>query len=182
MVERLSVVPYFPESSPSGLLIPDKRTNREEDLPRIFGADVKSLTQSKLVELGILPKGSKLDFLNSPKIHTYVEEDGTVKESDAIYFLEQVIGEHGILVSLLAPYSLTTRHQHKHPILENYHAITGVSFLTLGDDVVELSLNKRESIEVPLNTEHQLRTREKPAFILIVMKNAGLVDRKAWHS
>ncbi len=168
-------------SAPDAKLItPDKRRIKAEELPRIFGIDVKLHTKTKLVGLGIISEESELPFLEDPIIHTYKLEDGTIISSDSQYFLETVIGKDGVLASFLPPFSRTSEHMHEHPIKEIYNKIAGQSLVNVGNEAIALN-DGMESVEVPINTEHQVLTRESPAFILIVMKNAGIVPRDQWH-
>lgn len=168
----------------SGLLVPEKREVNARELPEIFGIDVRLRTQRELTALGILPEGSELQFQERPNIHKYmvIDQDGKniVVESDGQYFLETVMGEHGVLASYLPPKSHTTEHEHHSPITEIYIQIAGESQAYVGSKEVSLSAGM-SPIEVPLDTEHQVFTDGTPAFMLIVMKNAGLVPRDQWH-
>lgn len=171
-----------PEES---LLAPDKKLVKASDLPQIFGVDVELLSQERLVALGVLPEGSKLKLQEDPMIHTYKVkgEDGRdiVVTSHGQYFLETVIGKHGILASYLPPNSRTSEHEHNLPIEEVYEQIAGESLVAVGNEVI-LFRAGMASIKVPVNTAHQVVTGEqKPAFVLIVMRNAGLVPRSQWH-
>lgn len=167
----------------NNLVTPDRKKIIAGDLPGIFGVDVRLLTQAELIRLGILPKGSELKFRNDPIIHTYrgIDDDGNIIEieSDSQYFLETVIGEDGVLASYLPPFSRTSEHEHE-AIREKYKQIAGQSIVNVGNEKVNLR-SGMESIEVPLNTEHQVLTGEEPAFILIIMSKAGLVPRDQWH-
>lgn len=167
----------------NNLVVPDRRKIASGELPGIFGVDVRLLTQEELIRLGILPKGSELIFLNDPIVHTYkdIDDNGNIIEtkSDGQYFLETVIGEDGVLASYLPPYSMTSEHEHE-AIKEKYKQIAGQSFVNVGNEKVNLN-SDMGYIEVPLNTEHQVLTEEKPSFILIVMSKAGLVPRDQWH-
>ncbi len=167
----------------NNLVTPDRRKITSGELPIIFGVDIRLLTQNELIRLGILPKEGKLQFHDNPIVHTYtdINDNGEIIkiESDGQYFLETVIDEDGVLASYLPPFSRTSEHEHI-TIKEKYKQIAGQSIVNVGDE--EINLNAAmESIEVPLNTEHQVMTGAKPAFILIVMPKAGLLPRDQWH-
>lgn len=183
MIERFSGVSLvenrvrYVESNGS-LIVPD-RTMHKRDLPHIFdGQDIELLVKSKLKELGFTPgnevEDRMLSLLEHPLIHKYPTGDSPAK-----YFMEVIMGKDAILASYLPPKSKTHPHPHskEHGILEGYHHIGGEAILYLGSDPHKL----KTSEEVPMDTFHQLEAGEKPAFTLIIMKNAGLVDRKNWH-
>lgn len=174
---------FKPDSS--GLLIPDKRKVMAEELPDIFGVDVGLLTQNKLIELRLIPPASKLDLWKNPITHTYESKDAqgniVTTESDGQYFKEIDIGEHFILVSYLPPFSWTSEHDHSDPIKETYYQIAGESFVRMGSEQ-EVSLISGKFLEVLSNTEHQSRTKENPAFTLIVMDKAALFSRDKRHN
>lgn len=169
----------FVESN-SGMLIPDKTMHRAELFDRFGGLNIEQLTRLKLNELGFVPRNETesrmLEFFDVPLIHRYPSGD-----SPARYFMEVIMGEHAILASYLPPNSMTSNHKHsaKYKILEDYHVTGGESSLRLNSEIRELRCGM--SVEVPLDTFHQLKTGEKPAFTLIIMKNAGRVDRENWH-
>lgn len=169
----------FVESN-DGLVVPDRAMHKSELSNKFDGLNIESLTQLKLNELGFVPQNEDekkmLEFLENPLVHKYSSGD-----SPARYFMEVIIGNHAILASYLPPNSITSDHKHsdEYRILEDYHITGGESILRLGNEFRELKSGM--SVEVPLNTPHQLKTMEKPAFTLIIMKNAGLVDRKNWH-
>lgn len=163
-----------------GLVIPDRTMRRSELSNKFDGLNIEQLTQLKLNELGFVPQSEDergmLEFLDNPLIHRYLSGD-----SPARYFMEVVMGEHAILASYLPPNSITSNHKHsnEYGILEDYHILGGNPDLKLNNQTC--ALRQGMSVEVPLNTFHQLETAEKPAFTLIIMKNAGLIDRKNWH-
>lgn len=167
------------------LVVPCKRKVTEEELPGIFGVDVRWLTQNKLIELGLILPTKRLDLWKSPKTHTYKSEDvqGNIVtiESDGQYFLEIDIDEHFVLVSYLPPFSWTSEHNHDDPIRETYHQIAGESFVRIGNNP-EVSLIAGKFLEVPPNTEHQSSTKDNPAFTLIVMDKAALFPRDKRHN
>lgn len=169
----------FVESRGS-LTVPDKSMHKAELSDRFPGLDIERLTQEKLKELGFVPQNElereMLEFLNNPLIHKYPSGD-----SPARYFMEVVMGKHAVLASYLPPYSMTSEHPHSaiYGILEDYYLTGGKSRLKLGNEIFELRCGM--SIRVPLNIRHQMITEGEPAFTLIIMRNAGLVDRKNWH-
>jgi len=184
MIERYSGVNLIEKSrvrcieSDGGLIVPDK-TMHKQDLPRIFdGQDIELLVEHKLKELGFVPRneeeGKMLSLLENPLIHRYPTGD-----SPARYFLEVIMGKDALLASYLPPKSITHPHPHskEHGILEDYYHIGGESYLHLDGDPSLLTTFRR----VPLDTYHQLEARDKPAFTLIIMKNAGIVERRNWH-
>jgi hypothetical protein len=164
--------------SDGGLIVPDKNL-RKSDLPAIFGGqDIELLVKLKLRELGFTSKdkdeNERMRLLENPLVHRYSTGD-----SPARYFMEIIMGKDAILASYLPPHSITHPHPHsrKYGILEDYHPIGGESILHLNNILHILKASK----EVPPDTLHQLEARERPAFTLIIMKNAGLVDRGSWH-
>jgi hypothetical protein len=167
--------------SDGGLLLPDN-TISKKDLPSLFdGRDIDSLTRKKMSELGIIPLNDeerrRLEFLDNPWVHKYSKGD-----SPARYFLEVTFGKDAVLAQHLPPYSTTSEHKHTKEtnIIEKYYIIGGNPSLRIGDqDPYELK--PEMSVEIPFDTIHPLITKEKPAFVLIVMENAGLVPRKDWH-
>jgi mannose-6-phosphate isomerase-like protein (cupin superfamily) len=190
MVERLdrrfSSIPInehcrirFVESN-GGLVIPDTSMHKTELPDKFDGINIEFFTLLKLNELGFMPQNDTerrmLEFLDNPLVHKY-----PLGDSPARYFMEVIVGNHAILASYLPPHSETSKHPHsrEYGILEDYYLMGGKSDLRLGNEAIEL--NDGTCVEVPLDTHHQLMTGEKPAFTLIVMKNAGLVDRKYWH-
>lgn len=179
MSERLSVSSSFVEFPTSGLLVPDKKTIREENLAFIFGVDVKSLTKGKLVELGILAEGSELDFLDPPNIHRY-EINNVVVESDAQYFVEKMVGQHEIKVSYMPEGKKASKHSHKPPMVEEYYVVAGEADLRMGDGTIHLNEYNR-FIQVPSYVEHQLTTNSHPFFVLIVMRNSALLSLEQRH-
>lgn len=169
----------FVESN-SGLVVPDQQMHKSE-LPLKFGGiDVENQTMRKLAELGFIPQNESekmmLEFLDNPLVHKYSSGD-----SPARYFMEVIMGEHAILASYLPPNSITSNHRHSNEfgILEDYHITGGNPDLKLGSEI--RPLGRGMTVEVPLDTYHQLKTADKPAFTLIIMKNAGRVDRANWH-
>jgi len=162
------------------LIIPDKTMNKRGLLAMFNGQDVEHHTWLKLSELGFIPQNEEerkmLGFLDHPLVHKYPSGD-----SPARYFMEVIVGNHAILASYLPPNSITSDHKHsaEHGIFEDYHLIGGESRLRMGTEVRELKYGM--FAKVPLDTSHQLETGKKPAFILIIMKNAGLVKRENWH-
>lgn len=166
----------------NGLIVPKRRIIKANELPDIFGKDVRLLTQNQLIEWGILPKGSNLEFYHEPEIHRYtiVGEDGKPKiiESHAQYFVDTIIGDHGILASLLPPDSESSEHMHL--IEEIYKRIAGKTRVRRGDQEFVLD-GETESLKIPVKTEHQVLTDDDYAFILIVMRNAGPIPRDQWH-
>ncbi|OGH24337.1 MAG: hypothetical protein A3B47_01055 [Candidatus Levybacteria bacterium RIFCSPLOWO2_01_FULL_39_24] len=164
----------------NNLVVPDRTMHKSELSDKFDGLDIEYLTQIKLRELGFAPQNDKekemLEFFHNPLIHRYPAGD-----SPARYFMEVIMGNHAILASYLPPNSITSNHKHsdEYKILEDYHITGGEPILKLDSEIH--ALKSGMSVEVPLNTPHQLKTGEKPAFTLIIMKNAGLVDRKNWH-
>lgn len=184
MSERLSGVNLVENSrvrfvEPNGSLIVPDRTMHKNDLPHIFdGQDIERLVRNKLTELGFIPQNEEedrmLSLLENPLIHKY-----PTGNSPAKYFMEVIMGKDAILASYLPPMSKTHPHPHskEHGILEGYHPIGGEAILYLDSDPHIL----KTSEEVPMDMLHQLEAREKPVFTLIIMQNAGLVDRRNWH-
>lgn len=169
----------FVESN-DGLVVPDNTMHKAELPGKFGGLNIEQLTMFKLNELGFVPQNETerrmLKFFNVPLVHRYPSGD-----SPARYFMEVIMGDHAILASYLPPNSITSNHKHsaEYKILEDYHMTGGKSSLRLNNEIRELKSGM--SVEVPLDTFHQLKTGEKPAFTLIIMRNAGLVDRKNWH-
>ena len=163
-----------------GLMIPDKTMHKSELPDKFGGLNIEHLTRLKLEELGFIPQNEEeikmLEFLNNPLVHKYPSGD-----SPARYFMEVIMGKHAILASYLPPNSITSNHKHseEYGILEDYHVTGGESNLRLDSEICKLKQGM--SIEIPLNVSHQLKTGGKPAFTLIIMKNAGLVERINWH-
>jgi hypothetical protein len=170
---------HFVESN-GRLIVSDNLMNKVELPDKFDRLDIERLTKLKLAELGFVPSNNTesrvLEFLDNPLVHKYPSGN-----SPARYFMEVIMGKDAILASYLPPYSKTSEHPHSstHGILEDYYLIGGESSLRLGQNA--LKLRRGERVEVPLDTYHQLITEEKPAFTLIIMKNAGFVERENWH-
>ena len=147
-----------------------KREMTSEEIRKIFNIDYKRLVMDTLNLVGFFPYGHTLNFFDTPKRH---------KGSEALYFAEEMVGEHMIFVSFLDSNGVTTRHKHQEPIRENYFQLAGSSHLRLGDNLHELKAGS--TLTVPSDTFHQLTTRENPSLVLIVMENAISVPRDRLH-
>lgn len=148
----------------------------KKNLPSIFGEDVEALTRQKIASLGI---AEEISFSEQPIRHQYGQE-----VSPAFYFVERVVRCDAVLVSLLPPHSKTHPHQHskEYKILEDYYPIAGRSTLDVNGEPHELDAFSGRPITVPLDTFHQLKTDGGFALTLIIMRNAGLVERQNWHT
>ncbi|GEM_PF-3843883 len=150
-------------------LVQERKRLTNEDLVGMFGANYKQLIEHKAVQLGI---NERLQFFDSAKPH-----DG----SQAVYIVEQFVGNDWILASVLEPNMETSKHHHRAPMIrEKYLHIAGESFVSL--DGKEFPLNSEQNlIEVPLDIIHQVRTQENPSLTLIIMENARLVAPGKLH-
>lgn len=140
-----------------------------EYVAEMFGVNYRKLVEDRARQLGIK---EELQFFDFPKPHN---------GSQAVYLVEQLVGDHLILVPVLGPNMRTSRHYHEAPmVMERYFHIAGESFVSIGDK--ELPLNsERNLIEVPLGVIHQVRTQESPSLTLIIMENARLVAPGRLH-
>lgn len=153
----------------SALFVPERKQITHEGLAGMFGANYRQLIEDKATQLGI---NERLRFRDSPKPH-----DG----SQALYIVEQFIDDDWVLVSVLGSNMETSKHHHEAPMIkEKYLHIAGESFVAVGSNVIALN-EKNNSIEVPLDINHQVTTKENPALTLIVMENARLVPSGRLH-
>lgn len=135
-------------------------------------ADHKQLIAEKIARLDIPLSESELEFLEPPNRHN---------GSDAVYFLEQFIGDDWVLASHLEPDNKTSRHKHVEPMgTEQYYWLAGKAILNVeGEDMpLDSEYNFRA---VSLGKSHQLRTENSFALTLIVMKNARSVPPEKRH-
>lgn len=139
-------------------------------LAEMFGPDYKERIECKAAGLGIR---EKLVFFDFPKSHN--------GGSQALYIVEQYVGNDLVLASVLEPNMKTSKHHHEAPMLrEIYFHIAGESFVSV--DGKKFPLNREQNlIEVPLGVSHQVRTQEDPALTLIIMENARLVVAGRLH-
>jgi len=183
MREQDSYGNRFAESS-GGLFFPGRELPTEQDLNRIFGVDCRVLTERGFIEMGVLKKGQRLPFLNPPKRHIYQHKlaDGTKIEvvSQAIYFVDMVVGDHALMASFVPENSEATEHYHIYGIREHYTSIAGRAHLRLEEGVIDLGDNNRR-YTVEERTIHRFSTNSSPAFTSLVMENAGRVSRDKWH-
>lgn len=156
-------------ASASGLLITEIGKLSSVDLAEMFGSDYVKRIEDKAVGVGIC---DRLVFFDPPKPH---------EGSQAVYVVEQFVGNDLILVAVLRPNMRTSKHRHEEPMLkERYLHIAGESFVSVNGDISALN-QERDSIEVPLNVSHQVHTNGKPSLTLIVMENARLVPQGRLH-
>lgn len=147
-----------------------KRGITSEDITRELNVDYRKMVVDMLSGFGFLPDGHMLNFFDSPKGHM---------GSQALYFLEEMVGRHMIFVSQLGPNGKTTIHKHQEPIREKYFQLAGSSYLRLGKDIQEL--REDFALTVPSDVPHQLTTRDNSSLVLIVMENAISVPRDKLH-
>lgn len=161
----------FPGKNLGPLAPIHEQTNNHKDLIHLPG-NYKELIVRKIVELDIVLPESELNILEDPKSHN---------GSEALYLLEQFIDGDLVLVSFLGPNRKTSKHLHRDPMgTEQYYSLAGEAILTVGKE--ELVLDRQYNFRVvPLDTAHQLRTRDNFALTLIVMKNAELVPAENLH-
>ncbi len=153
----------------SGLLVPDQNKLSGVDLAEMFGNNYRRLVEAKAASVGIR---EKLIFFNSGKPH---------EGSQAIYIVEQFVGDDLVLVPVLRPNMETSKHHHEKPMLkERYFYIAGESFVRVNGDTLTLN-EKQNSIDVPLNVSHQVYTRANPSLTLIIMEKALLVQQGKLH-
>lgn len=181
MRERDSSGNSFAESSGG---FPGRELPTEQDLNRIFGVDCRAMTEQGFVEMGVWKKGQRLPFLDPPVRHMHERElaDGTkiTVVSQAIYFVDMVVGDHALMASFVSENSEATKHHHIYGIREHYALIAGRAHLRLEEEVIDLGeYNRRYTVEE--NTVHKFSTNSSPAFTSLVMENAGRVSRDKWH-
>lgn len=153
----------------AGLFVPEQKQLTSADIAEMFGPDYKKSILSKAEEVGIK---EPLRFFDNSLPHN---------GSQAVYIVEQFVGDDWILVSVLEPYMKTSKHHHKAPMVkEKYLHIAGESFVAVDENVIALN-EKNSHIEVSLNVNHQVTTRKSPALTLIVMENARLVPPGRLH-
>ena len=159
----------------SKLLVPKKeqlgKPLTNEDVAEMFGANYRQLIEDKARRLGIL---GRLNFFDTPTPH-----DG----SQAMYLVEQFVGDDLILVPVLQKGMQTSQHYHVEPMLkEIYFHIAGGSTVHVGADETPFPLNEKYPVrEIPLGLSHQVKAPECPALTLIVMENARLVPPGRLH-
>src|SRR3989344_5492683 len=116
-----------------GSLIPEGKLPTEEDLNRIFGVDLRALTEERYIQRGVLGKGRRLKFLNPPIRHTYQRRLSDGREitvvSQAIYFVDMVVDDHALMASFVPENSEATEHLHLFGIREHYDLIAGLAHL-----------------------------------------------------
>ena len=159
--------------SENGIFVTEKKPLANENVALLFGSNYRELIEKKAEQLGIK---EKLYFFDKPKPH---------EGSQAVYLVEQFIGDHLVLVPALEPGMETSRHHHASPMLkEMYFHIAGKSTVDIGEGEKLKSYNLNEQnglVEVSLDTVHQVKTSEAPSLTLIVMQNARLVPPGQLH-
>lgn len=160
-MERFSV-------SGSDLLVAKRIIDRDV-LSEIFGPAYRDEVRDTALRVGIR---DPLVFFDKPKAH---------EKSQAVYLVEQVIGDDLVLVSALGKSGISSRHKHVNPMRgEEYHWVKGTLSVDMDGKEIELDQDTRR-IEVPLDVWHQVRVGEDPALTLIVMKGAGPMAPEARH-
>lgn len=162
--------PYFNRRE-SGFFVPKDNRVTSESVSIMFGIDLKERIVDISRVFNLFPDGHELTFFKTGKEH---------KGSQALYLVEESVGEHKVYVSLLGPNSKTSIHKHDEPLVEDYYWLAGTSFLRLNDGIHELS-EGQETISVPSENIHQLATREEASLALIVLKNGAKVPEYRLH-
>ncbi len=181
MVEQRSYYPFVKERA---LVPPSEGLPTLEELDQIFGVDLRALTEEMFIERGVWERSQRLEFLNPPIRHEYKKKLPDGREitvvSQAIYFVETVVGNHALMASFMPEGSKATEHFHLSGIKEHYGLIAGSAHLRTGYGVIDLGEeNRRHTVEE--NIIHQFATNSLPAFTALVMENAGRVPRDKWH-
>lgn len=133
---------------------------------------------TQTIHTGILPEGQtlvvsdKFDVHSPPTFH-YDKRDN--KTSDAQYYIDEYKTPDGhiIYLSKLDANSVTSKHQHPHPLREFYFVLFGEAFQ--GEKKME-----PRSVINPFEY-HQVTTREQPALLLIFMENGAKVPKNQRH-
>lgn len=155
----------------SGLIAPRNGEVTSEEVGAMFGLDLRGEVVDRLRAFDLLPDGHKLTFFEKGQEH---------KGSQALYLVEESVGEHMVYVSFLGPNSKTTVHIHDEPLSETYVWLGGESFLRRDNDIHNLRQGQ-EVVRVSPRSVHQLTTRQHPSLALIVLENAGLVPADRLH-
>lgn len=136
-----------------------------------FGFDYKPIVKERLKAHGVDFNDQDLNFFEIAQPH-----DG----SNAVYLLEQIIGEHWVFLSFLSSNRITSEHSHDSPVEELYDPLAGNALLLIDGESSELSKEKGP-LAVSAGRFHQLQTGETPILTLIVMKNSAGVSRDKLH-
>lgn len=139
------------------------------DIVGMFGSDYRERIVNKARAVGL---SNEIQFFDKPMPH---------EGSQALYLVQQFMGDHLVLVPALGSYMRTSMHYHEAPmVMERYFHIAGESFVSVNGK--KLPLNSEQNlIEVPLGIVHQVRTQANPSLTLIIMENARLVAPGRLH-
>lgn len=172
----------FTKLDSSNLLVPEEGKIADRDLVvKFLGADYQSFVQQDVSSQGIIPEGHRLTFFEFPTRHIYKLKDNAVIISGSLNLVEEYIDGDKIIVSLLLPFSASSRHHHEAPMgNEEYRRIIGASKIDLDKKIVDF--NERQAyIEVKRNVVHQGKTTNDFMLTSIVMRGAALVSPEKLH-
>lgn len=141
------------------------------NLSKFNNGDRKAYLLDYLIKIGIAGQEHS-DFIHKDPL----PHEG----SQALYFADYYIHREEmdkidrVLVSWIQPNSMSSRHYHEDPLVEDYHPLAG-----------QLYLNEEpippEGIRVKPYTIHRASTKETEAVTLIIMKNAGRFPEDRQH-
>ncbi len=157
----------------SEISIPDRRLVTSRDVMEKFGFDFGIKAHGKLRDHGIMVNMQELQFLETPKMH---------KGSQALYFLEQKVGNHRIYVSYIPENGKSTEHTHdpiyKPKISEIYAPIGGILGLLVDGKQYEIS-EANGSFIVDPGHFHQVQQGNNASINVIILQNsAGIPDEE----
>ncbi len=158
----------FRRSEPSMLLVSERRQLTNEHVATMFGHDYQKLVKDKAAEFGI----SDLQFFDSPQPH---------EGSQAVYLVEQFVGDDLVLVAVLEEKQETSKHLHVGPMKkERYVHVKGRSTVFMNGQKHPLD-EENGLIDVLIDVFHQVKTEESPSLTVIIMENARLVAPGRLH-
>jgi mannose-6-phosphate isomerase-like protein (cupin superfamily) len=104
--------------------------------------------------------------------HVYeLPKPSNSKESMAVYYARSANMNHGLLIYVLPPDSLTSVHFHKIST-ETYYLIAGKAEVHLGgSNVVDLNASDRSVVTIGRGITHPVKTSNSPAVILIHLQD-----------
>lgn len=158
----------------SDLLAPDRRVVSSRDVMEKFGFDFREKAHRKLTEHGINIDRQELEFFEAAKPHM---------GSQALYFLEQKVGNHRIYVSYIPEKATSTEHMHdsKHnpPVIEIYDPLGGVLGLLVDGKRHEVSETGGPFVVNP-GHYHQVSQSEgnESIYVIVLKDSAGIPDEE----
>ncbi len=138
------------------------------DIAALFGPNYRRLIWKCLAENNLLSENGTLP----PTFVTLNNHDGSEARYLFDYDIERPDGKHRVLCSVLPSHANSSRHQHPFP--EDYYILAGRVYLE-GKPI------DQGSYRVAPWKFHQMSTKEEPALVVIVMRNAAVIPRELQH-